>query len=148
MNVFVANEQASPVDEARALSLARHALREESVEDEAELSILYVERDHIKRLNHRYAGNNYETDVLAFPLNDEQGDDEEGYLLGDVVICPAVAAENAAKLNHGSMRELDTLLVHGTLHLLGYDHQGVNDKEKMDRRLNEILSTFKPGADA
>ena len=148
MNVFVANEQGSPVDEERALTLARHTLRAEALDDEAELSILYVEREHIKKLNQRFAGNDYPTDVLAFPMSDEQGDDEGGFLLGDVVICPEIATENAAKLNHSVMHELDTLLVHGTLHLLGYDHQGVHDKEKMDRRLDEIMKSFKPGVDA
>lgn len=148
MNVFVANEQNLPVDEGRALTLARHTLRAEELDDEAELSILYVEREHIQRLNQRFAGNDYETDVLAFPMGEEQSDEDGGLLLGDVVICPAVASENAAKLNHSTMHELDTLLVHGTLHLLGYDHQGVQDKEKMDRRLAQIMQSFKPGVDA
>lgn len=148
MNVFVANEQSSPVDEERALTLARHTLHEESIDDEAELSILYVEKDHIKKLNKRFAGNDYVTDVLAFPMSEEQEDADDMYLLGDVVICPGVASENAAKLGHGLMRELDTLLVHGTLHLLGYDHQRVQDKEKMDRRSSEILARFSPGVDA
>lgn len=147
MNVFVANEQACPVDEKRALTLARHTLKEESIDEEAELSVLYVDKDHIKKLNHRFAGNDYATDVLAFPMSDDQEDEDGVYLLGDVVICPDIATENAAKLNHGLMRELDTLLIHGTLHLLGYDHQGVQDKEKMDKRLAEILERFKPEGD-
>lgn len=128
--------------------MARHTLLEESIDAEAELSILYVEKDHIKRLNSRFAGNDYATDVLAFPMSDDHEDEDGVYLLGDVVICPEVASENAAKLGHGLMRELDTLLIHGTLHLLGYDHERVQDKEKMDRRLSEILTRFSPGVDA
>jgi|AntDryMetagUQ889_1029465.scaffolds.fasta_scaffold27784_2 probable rRNA maturation factor len=147
MNVFVANEQTCPVDEERTLTLARHTLKEESIDEEAELSVLYVDRGHIKKLNHRFAGNDYATDVLAFPMSDDPEDEDGVYLLGDVVICPDIATENAAKLNHGVMRELDTLLIHGTLHLLGYDHQGVQDKEKMDKRLSEILERFKPGVE-
>lgn len=142
MNVFVANEQSLPVDVGRASALARHTLSSEEVAEEAELSILYVSADHIRRLNGRYAGNNYATDVLAFPLMEED-EDEGDYMLGDVVICPEVAEDNASKLGHGLDVELDTLLVHGTLHLLGYDHQGEDDKARMDKRMGEVLGTFK-----
>ena len=147
MNVFVANEQEFPVNEGRAIALARHTLGSEGVDDEAELSILYVSKEHIRTLNMRFAKNDYATDVLAFPMRDDDADDEEeGTLLGDVVICPAIAEEHAVRLGHGLVKELDTLLVHGTLHLLGYDHQRVDDKERMDRRLSEVLGSFKVDA--
>jgi probable rRNA maturation factor len=141
MDVFVANEQQIPVDEARSSALARHTLESEDVDDDAELSVLFVTSDHIKQLNKRFAGNNHATDVLAFPLFD---DEEEDSILGDVVICPSVAAGNATKLGHDLGREVDVLLVHGTLHLVGYDHQNETDKEKMDRRIQELLSSFIP----
>ena len=146
MNVFVANEQDFPVNEGRAITLARHTLTAEGVDDSAELSILYVDKEHIRKLNARFAKNDYATDVLAFPMreNDLEIEEDEGTLLGDVVICPAIAEEHAVRLGHGLMKELDTLLVHGTLHLLGYDHQRVDDKERMDRRLSEVLGSFKP----
>ena len=139
MNVFVANEQDLPVDELRLQSLATHALTFEQMDAAAELSILLVSADHIKRLNKRFAGDDYATDVLAFPMMD---DDENDLLLGDVVMCPAVAQRNAEKLGHDLKTELDTLVVHGTLHLLGYDHQGNHDKKVMDDRLREIVTSF------
>lgn len=141
MNVFVANEQLLGVDELRLIALASHTLQAEEVDDEAELSILVVGADHIKRLNKRFAGDEYATDVLAFPMMEGE---ENDFLLGDVVICPEVAEPNAAKLGHGLGEELDTLIVHGTLHLLGYDHQGSHDKAKMDRRQREVLDSFVP----
>lgn len=141
MNVFVANEQDIAVDENRSSDLARHTLAAEDVDAEAELSVLFVTRQHIRNLNKRFAGNDYATDVLAFPLMEEQSNEEE-LVMGDVVICPEVAGENAKKLGHDLQSELDTLLVHGTLHLLGYDHQGAEDKARMDRRLEEVLATF------
>ncbi len=141
MNVFIANEQDLPVDENRTSTLARHALSAEEVDDSIELSVLFVTADHIRKLNARFAGNDYATDVLAFPMMDGD-DDEDEAMLGDVVICPSVADENARKLGHDLGVELDTLLVHGTLHLLGYDHQGTDDKTKMDKRLLEILASF------
>lgn len=125
--------------------MARHALSSEGVDDAAELSILYVDKEHIRKLNQRFAKNDYATDVLAFPMRDGEDsiDDDDGTLLGDVVICPAIAEEHATRLGHGLVKELDTLLVHGTLHLLGYDHQKVDDKERMDRRVSEVIGSFK-----
>src|SRR3990170_8799210 len=117
MEVFLANEQSLPVDEARLSSLARHALAAEDVV-EGELSILLVTAEHIKRLNSRFAGDDYATDVLAFPMME---DEENSEMLGDVVACPEVALKNARRIGHALDDELDVLLVHGTLHLLGYD---------------------------
>lgn len=143
MNVFVANEQELPVDSERLVALARHTMKAEDVAGDSELSVLFVASDHMQRLNARFAGNDYATDVLAFPMM-EDTDDEDATLLGDVVICPQVAIENARRIGHSFDREVDTLLVHGTLHLLGYDHQGKADKALMDRRLREVLSSFEP----
>ena len=145
MNVFVANEQELPVDSERLVALANHTLVAEDVGEEAELSVLLIASDHMRRLNARFAGNDYATDVLAFPMTEET-DDEESRILGDVVICPRVAEENARRIGHGLDHELDTLLIHGTLHLLGYDHQGKADKALMDRRLRELLSSFTSAA--
>jgi len=140
MDVFVANEQDIPVDEARSSALARHTLAEEEVDESAELSVLFVTESHIRQLNQRFAGNDYATDVLSFPMFE---DEEDESLLGDVVICPAVARGNAEKLGHDLSAELDTLLVHGTLHLLGYDHQGPDDKARMEARLEAVLRSFR-----
>jgi probable rRNA maturation factor len=140
MDVFLANEQRLTLDEVQLASLARHTLTEEDVDEGAELSVLFVESDHIRKLNNRFAGDDYPTDVLAFPMME---DDEEGsLLLGDVVICPQIAEKNAAELGHDLDHELAALVVHGTLHLLGYDHQRPEDKVKMDARSQEILASF------
>lgn len=141
MNIFLANEQSLPVDEARLSALARHTLQEEGVVGSAELSVLLVDAGHIKRLNARFAGDDYATDVLAFPMME---DEETTPILGDVVIAPDIAAKNAEKVGHPLGDELEVLLVHGTLHLLGYDHQRTEDKAKMDRRLEQIRASFRP----
>lgn len=141
MNVFLANEQETSVDDRRLSALARHVLASEEVGSEVELSVLLVTRDHIRQLNARFANEDQPTDVLAFPMMDDD-DDEEESLLGDVVLCPEVAEENATKLQHSVSRELDTLIVHGTLHLLGYDHQKDEDRIKMDERVRQILDSF------
>ena len=141
MNVFLANEQPVSVDIRRLSTLARHALVSEGVGADVELSMLLVTKDHIRKLNARFANEDHPTDVLAFPMM-EGDDNEETSLLGDVVICPEVAEENAAKLQQSVSRELDTLVVHGTLHLLGYDHQTSEERIKMDDRVRLILDSF------
>jgi probable rRNA maturation factor len=141
MNVFVANEQDLAVDEVRLSVLARHTLTSEQIDDGAELSVLLVTPAHIRRLNARFAGDDYPTDVLAFPMMEE---DEDTMVLGDVVMCPQVARTNARKLGHSLDRELETLCVHGILHLLGYDHQGIEDGARMEQRVAAVLSSFDP----
>lgn len=143
MDVFLANEQDLPVDHDRLSSLASHTLQSEDVDDAAELSILFVSSEHMRKLNSHFAGDNYPTDVLAFPMMDgDDTEDESGPLLGDVVICPEIAQRNAERIGHSLSEELGVLVVHGTLHLLGYDHQGPKDKEAMERRQQEILTSF------
>ena len=142
MEVFIANEQEISVDEPSLSSLARHVLDKEGLDESVELSILLIGADHIRRLNARFAGNDYATDVLSFPMMDDEEANES--MLGDVVLCPEIARANAEKLNHSLDRELNVLLVHGILHLLGYDHQGKSDGSDMERRLNEILESYVP----
>jgi probable rRNA maturation factor len=139
MDVFIANEQEIPVPEARLSALARHALDCLNVDGTAELSVLLITADHMRRLNARFAGEDRPTDVLAFPMMEE---DDGSLMLGDVVVCPEVARTNAQDRSESLERELEILLVHGTLHLLGYDHQGAEDKAKMDERLAQVISSF------
>lgn len=142
MEVFLANEQGLDVDEDRLVTLARHVLDTEDA-DAAQLSVLLVTSEHMRQLNSRFAGEDYATDVLAFPM-DEEGEEEDGeMLMGDVVICPKVGQKNAQRLGHSLRDELDVLLVHGTLHLLGYDHQDDNERAEMDNKMKEVLVTFK-----
>jgi probable rRNA maturation factor len=141
MDVFVANEQEVPVDVGRITALARHSLVSEEMDESAELSILFVTADHIQRLNARFAGDDYATDVLAFPLMEDNDDDT--WVLGDVVVCPEIADRNAARLGRRLSDEVDTVVVHGILHLLGYDHQGDEDRRRMDGRVDELIDRFK-----
>ncbi len=144
MDVFLANEQKLFVDERRLASLARHVLHTEGLDEGVELSVLVVTEEHIKELNKRFANHDYPTDVLAFPMMED--DPDETSLLGDVVVCPGVAQRNATKLGHSLSKELDTLVTHGTLHLLGYDHQNVDDKARMDKRIDDLLESFTASA--
>jgi probable rRNA maturation factor len=123
--VLVSDRQGTPLDVDGLVALARETLRAEGIAD-AELSLSFVDEAEIEDLHVRYLHEPGPTDVLSFPLD---GEDERGVrVLGDVVIAPVVAARN----NPGDPAgELRLLVVHGVLHLLGYDHEGEADKAEM-----------------
>ena len=123
--VLVSNRQLQPVDEAGVRDLAEATLRGEDHVD-VELSVSFVDEAEIEDLHVRFMDEPGPTDVLSFPLDDV---DEDGVrVLGDVVIAPAVAARNNPD---DPAAELRLLLVHGILHLLGYDHEADAEKAEM-----------------
>ena len=148
IEVFVANEQNDvSVDERRLISLVRLAAVEEGVDPRAELTVLLVERSAMASLKEKWLGEPGATDVLAFPM-DEQVPDDEPYVLGDIVICPDVAREQATSVGEKVTEEVDLLLIHGFLHLLGYDHVRPQDARSMRHRERKILSEFYRGQSA
>ena len=143
IDVFVANEQTDvPLDEHRLVSLVRTAAAEEGVDPRAEITVLLVERPAMASLKEKWLGEPGPTDVLAFPM-DDQIPDEEPYILGDIVICPDVAREQAAESGGRVNDEVDLLLVHGFLHLMGYDHVKPADARTMRHREKKILAEFR-----
>lgn len=167
LTVFAADEQTDvPVDISRWVYLARMVLEAQDVRDTAELSMLFVDAATIADLNQRFLGHDGPTDVLAFPMDDDlvesgrhpdQGGRGPGssvepqdppVLIGDVVICPEVAQKQAAEhagANHSGTLddELALLVVHGVLHLLGFDHDDPDDATAMQARERELLAEFK-----
>lgn len=122
--VLVDDRQDIDVDADGLAALAARCLVAEGRTD-VELSLSFTTEEEIADLHARYLGEPGPTDVLAFPLD---GDDGEGVrLLGDVVIAPAYAARTRDDLG----AELRLLVVHGTLHLLGYDHEEEADRAEM-----------------
>ncbi|MDQ3991180.1 MAG: rRNA maturation RNase YbeY [Actinomycetota bacterium] len=123
--VALSDRQDLPVEPAPLRELAVRTLLGEGV-DRGELSVSLVGRDEIARLHERYMDEPGPTDVLSFPQDDD-GPPGEPRLLGDVVICPEVAAAQSGDLD----AELRLLLVHGILHLLGYDHEDDDGRAAM-----------------
>lgn len=123
--VLVDDRQDLPLDRAGLIALAESVLRGEGA-TAAELSVCFVGEEEMTALHERYLGEPGPTDVLAFPL--DEVDEECIRLLGDVVICPAVAARNNPT---DPSSELRLLLVHGILHLLGHDHEEEDERARM-----------------
>lgn len=142
LEVFIANEQADiDCDERRLIDLARLAASEEGVDPRAELSVLLVDRLSMASLKEKYLGEVGPTDVLAFPMDEQMGEDEV-FMVGDIVICPDVAREQAEGAGRDTRAEIDHLFVHGFLHLLGYDHVKPQEAKAMRHRERKILQEF------
>ncbi|MDE0579931.1 MAG: rRNA maturation RNase YbeY [bacterium] len=130
------------VDEGRWAGLMRRVLAEEQVSVPWEAGLSFVDADEMSALNAVHRKIDRPTDVLAFGADDgsaPRGPDEPR-LVGDVVICPSVAAANAEASGKSVQDELALLVVHGALHLLGYDHAEDLDAEKMEGREQEMLA--------
>ncbi|MGH3437589.1 MAG: rRNA maturation RNase YbeY, partial [Sciscionella sp.] len=114
----------------------------------AELSVLLVELDVMSDLHQRWMDLEGPTDVMAFPMDEldsarrPDAADSGPSLLGDIVLCPTFAAEQARKAGHGLLEELHLLTVHGVLHLLGYDHADAAEEREMFTLQKRILSGF------
>ena len=105
-----------------------------------ELSILLCDNQFIWPLNRDYRGKDAPTDVLSFAQREGEGADPNDPILGDVIISIERAAEQAPQHGKSLEDELKLLLVHGVLHLLGYDHIDAEEAEEMEHREREILS--------
>lgn len=139
MEVDVRAEQVEwPIERVEAD--ARHVLQ--SLELGAvELSVLLCDDPFIHELNRQYRAKDAPTDVLSFPMREGEGADPDDPMLGDVVISVETAARQATERGHATGWEIRLLLIHGILHLLGYDHErGEAAAEDMDRQAARLLA--------
>ena len=147
MSIEVANESGQPVDEDAIAALARHVLDALRIHPQAELSVLLVDVDAMSALHEQWMDETGPTDVLSFPMDElRPGSDEksaEPGLLGDVVLCPEVAARQAVEAGHSTADELALLTTHGVLHLLGFDHMEPEEHAEMFGLQGELLASWK-----
>lgn len=152
MSVEVANESGVAVDEDALVELAGHVLGHMGINPLAELSILVVDEAAMAELHEQWMGEAGPTDVLAFPMDElrpgqggGRGEDPspDPALLGDVVLCPQVAAKQAVEAGHGAQDELELLCTHGILHLLGYDHAEPEEHAEMFGVQGELLEAWR-----
>lgn len=112
--------------------------------DNVEISLSFVSKEEIHSLNKLYRNVDNHTDVLSFPLVEyfDDLDTDEDVLLGDVVICPEKAYEQAEEYGHSQERELVYLFVHSVLHLLGYDHMDEEEKAQMRACEEKVMTAL------
>jgi probable rRNA maturation factor len=163
VSIEIANESGTDLDEPGLAALARHVLDEMRVHPLAELSILLVDTAAMADLHQRWMDEAGPTDVLAFPMDElrlpppggsgtEHGGGPDASaipgLLGDVVLCPQVAADQAVKAGHQLTDELELLCTHGILHLLGYDHAEPDEHATMFGLQDRLLASWHADRDA
>jgi probable rRNA maturation factor len=135
-----------PIDADRWSALARAVLGAEGIAGNAELSIRFVDEPEIAELNAEHLGHVGPTDVLSFPIEDDPhrpaGSSGAPVLLGDIIICPEVAFRNAPDHAGTYDAELALLIVHGILHLLGFDHESDDEATEMEGREAALLAAY------
>ena len=146
MTIEINNESAVEVDTCRVLYLARFALQALLIHPKSELAIQFIDEPAMEKLHIEWMDEPGPTDVLSFPMDElrpgVEGIPSEPGLLGDIVVCPQVAAAQALVAGHSTSNEICMLVTHGILHLLGYDHAEPDEEREMFGLQNQILADF------
>ncbi|ANQ64399.1 rRNA maturation RNase YbeY [Staphylococcus equorum] len=125
--------------------LLTFAKEQEQIDRDAELSVTFVDKTEIQKINKMYRDKDKVTDVISFALEEDEPEIiglDMPRVLGDIIICTDVAQEQAASYGHSFERELGFLALHGFLHLLGYDHIDEQDEKEMFGRQDQILNAY------
>lgn len=146
MTIEVNNETTYRVDEQEFVELARYVFAAMHLHPATELSLIFVDEEAMTQLHIQWMDEPGPTDVLSFPMDElrpgtEDQPTPEG-LLGDIVVCPTVAAAQAASGGHTPQEEMLLLVTHGILHLLGYDHAEEEERREMFDLQRRLLLTF------
>lgn len=148
MSIEVSNESGMDISEPELVSVARFAIASMDVHPAAELSMVLVDSATMADLHMRWMDLPGPTDVMSFPMDElEPGGRPDApepgpSMLGDIVLCPSFAADQAAAAGHPLGHELALLTVHGVLHLLGYDHAEPDEEKEMFGLQNRILEEW------
>jgi probable rRNA maturation factor len=150
VGIEVANESSVDVDELRLVGVSRQVLDAMGIHPLVELAVRLVDEDEMSFLHERWMDEPGPTDVLSFPMDElrpgradvEPDPDDEPSMLGDVVLCPAVAQRQAVEAGHDTQTELELLCTHGILHLLGYDHAEPEEEREMFGLQRQLLEAW------
>lgn len=144
--IDVNNETDAVVEEIEFAELAAFVLDKMHVAEGAELAILFVDEPTMEQLHIQWMDEPGPTDVLSFPMDELRpgtaNDPTPAGLLGDIVVCPSVAARQATAAGHTAEEEMLLLTTHGILHLLGYDHVEPEEEKEMFALQRQLLLTF------
>ena len=134
------------LDLAEVSALATYVLDHMRVHPQAELNVILADEASIERLHVDWLDLPGPTDVLSFPMDELRpappGEQPQEGMLGDIVVCPQVAARQAYNAGHSTAEEVLLLVTHGILHLLGYDHAQVDERKEMFDLQRRLLLTF------
>ncbi len=141
------DESGAGVDAERLVALSRFVLDKLRIHPQAELSVTAVDEAAMTALHERWMDEPGPTDVLSFPMDElrppRDRDEPQPGVLGDVVLCPQVAARQATAAGHSAQEELDLLTTHGILHLLGYDHAEPAEEREMFGLQGQLLTAWR-----
>ena len=146
MSIELSNESEVEVDLDRVQALAIHVRDELKLHPQVDVGIIFVDEEPMTELHIKWMDEPGPTDVLSFPMDElRPGSDlvpsPEG-VLGDIVVCPQVAAEQAVKAGHGTIDEILLLVTHGMLHLGGFDHAEPEEEKEMFGLQKQFLASF------
>jgi probable rRNA maturation factor len=143
------NETDYQLDELAVVALSRYVMGEMRVHPGADLCLRLVDEAAMEVLHVQWMDLPGPTDVMSFPMDElrpaREGDEPEEGVLGDIVLCPSIAAKQAADAGHATEEELLLLTTHGILHLLGYDHAEPEEEREMFELQRQLLLTFLAG---
>lgn len=146
MSVELNNESGVEVDQPRVLALTTYALDYMNIHPDADLAISFTDEATMEKLHIEFMDEPGPTDVLSFPMDELRPGTPEDMtpagLLGDIVVCPTVAARQAVTAGHETINEILLLTTHGILHLLGFDHAEPDEEKEMFGLQREILDSF------
>jgi probable rRNA maturation factor len=147
VSIEVLDESGHDLDVRHLAELSRFVMDRMRVHPLAELCIKAVDEPTIAELNEQWMDKEGPTDVLAFPMDELRPglvdeEPEEG-VLGDLVLCPAIAVKQGETAGHGTLAEIELLTTHGILHLLGYDHAEPEEHQEMFGLQDELLAAWR-----
>jgi probable rRNA maturation factor len=146
MSIEINNESSIEVDETVLQRLVTYDLDQLHVHPDAELAILLVDESAMEQLHVQWMDEPGPTDVLSFPMDELRPGTEDqptpAGLLGDIVLCPQVAAVQAEAAGHSTLDEMLLLTTHGLLHLLGFDHAEPDEEKEMFALQRDLLIGF------
>ncbi len=146
MSIEINNESGVEVSEEELVRLIKHILAGMFVHPQTEVSVILADVPTMEKLHIEWMDEPGPTDVLSFPMDELRpgtaAHPTPAGLLGDIVLCPEVAAEQAVAAGHSTAEDLLLLTTHGMLHLMGYDHAEPEEKEEMFGIQRELLSSF------
>jgi probable rRNA maturation factor len=136
VEILIRDDRGICPDPERLRSLAEYVLTKEGAPRETELSIALVNGEEMAELNEKYLARKGPTDVLSFLMQEQE---EEAYILGDVIVCPDEAVNRREEYGVEPGDEVPLVLTHGILHLMGYDDEEEEANLEMDTRQRTLL---------